>query len=49
MLFKLTGSRGAGRTTLASAVTARLDTVAVHDFDEVGVPTRRSLPTDAIA
>jgi hypothetical protein len=38
VLLKLTGSSGAGKTTLAFAVADRLDGVAVHDFDEVGVP-----------
>ncbi|MFB7617917.1 hypothetical protein [Kitasatospora sp. NPDC056181] len=38
MLLKLTGSSGAGKTTLAFAVADRLDGVVVHDFDEVGVP-----------
>lgn len=38
MLLKLTGSSGAGKSTLAFAVAPRLKGVAVHDFDEVGVP-----------
>ena len=38
MLLKLTGSSGAGKTTLAFALADRLDGVVVHDFDEVGVP-----------
>ncbi|GGN20190.1 hypothetical protein [Streptomyces fuscichromogenes] len=38
MLLKLTGSSGAGKTTLAFAVTDRPDGVVVHGFDEVGVP-----------
>ncbi|MFJ3799095.1 hypothetical protein ACIPSJ_22755 [Streptomyces sp. NPDC090088] len=38
MLLKLTGSSGAGKTTLAFTVIDRLDGVVVHDFDEVGVP-----------
>jgi hypothetical protein len=38
MLLKLTGSSGAGKTTLAFALAGRLDGVVVHDFDEVGVP-----------
>jgi hypothetical protein len=38
MLLKLTGSSGAGKTTLCFAVGARLDGIAVHEFDEVGVP-----------
>ncbi|HEX4222638.1 MAG TPA: hypothetical protein VHZ97_09775 [Pseudonocardiaceae bacterium] len=38
MLLKLTGSSCSGKTTLAFAVANRLERVAVHDFDEVGVP-----------
>lgn len=38
MLLKLTGSSGAGKSTLAFAVADRLADVAVHEFDEVGVP-----------
>lgn len=38
MLLKLTGSSCSGKTTLAFAVADRLRGVAVHDFDEVGVP-----------
>ncbi|SEC41643.1 hypothetical protein SAMN05216489_00679 [Streptomyces sp. 3213] len=38
MLFKLTGSSGAGKTTLAFAAVDRLDGIVVHEFDEVGVP-----------
>ena len=38
MLLKLTGSSGAGKTTLAFALPDRLEGVAVHDFDELGVP-----------
>ncbi|MFF7983157.1 hypothetical protein ACFZDK_29245 [Streptomyces sp. NPDC007901] len=40
MLFKLTGSRCSGKTTLARSVADRLQQVAVHDFDEIGVPER---------
>jgi hypothetical protein len=40
MLFKLTGSSCSGKTTLALSVADRLQQVAVHDFDEVGVPER---------
>ncbi|MFE2065254.1 hypothetical protein ACFXDH_23150 [Streptomyces sp. NPDC059467] len=40
MLFKLTGSSCSGKTTLAWSVADRLQQVAVHDFDEVGVPER---------
>jgi hypothetical protein len=40
MLLKLTGSSCSGKTTLAFAVAGRLRRVAVHDFDEVGVPER---------
>jgi hypothetical protein len=38
MLFKLTGSSCAGKTTLARALAGRMPRLAVHDFDEVGVP-----------
>ncbi|MEV5850548.1 hypothetical protein AB0M32_52200 [Streptomyces sp. NPDC051985] len=38
MLLMLTGSSGAGKTTLAFAVADRLHGVVVREFDEVGVP-----------
>ncbi|WP_187645635.1 hypothetical protein [Streptomyces sp. TRM49041] len=38
MLIKLTGSSCSGKTTLAYAVADRLRQLAVHDFDELGVP-----------
>ncbi|KIE28133.1 hypothetical protein LK08_04580 [Streptomyces sp. MUSC 125] len=38
MLFKLTGSSCSGKTTLAYAAAGRLRQIAVHDFDELGVP-----------
>lgn len=38
MLLTLTGSSCSGKSTLAFAVAARLDRVAVHDSDESGVP-----------
>ena len=38
MLLKLTGSSCSGKTTLAFAVADRIPGIAVHDFDEVGVP-----------
>ncbi|RDI16757.1 hypothetical protein [Lentzea flaviverrucosa] len=38
MLLKLTGSSCSGKTTLARSVGDRLGRLAVHDFDEVGVP-----------
>ncbi|MFI5796297.1 hypothetical protein [Streptomyces sp. NPDC051677] len=38
MLFKLTGSSCSGKTTLAYAAADRLRKIAVHDFDELGVP-----------
>ena len=38
MLLVLTGSSGAGKTTLSFAVADLLPGVAVHEFDEVGVP-----------
>ncbi|MFI7136027.1 hypothetical protein ACIBQ1_61015 [Nonomuraea sp. NPDC050153] len=40
MLLKLTGSSCSGKTTLAFSLADRLRRVAVHDFDEVGVPER---------
>lgn len=38
MLLVLTGSSCAGKSTLAFAVADRFRDLAVHDFDEVGVP-----------
>ncbi|GAA4565777.1 hypothetical protein [Planotetraspora kaengkrachanensis] len=38
MLLKLTGSSCSGKSTLAFSVAGRLRGVAVHDFDEAGVP-----------
>lgn len=38
MLLKLTGSSCSGKSTLAFSAADRLRQVAVHDFDEVGVP-----------
>ncbi|TFV32616.1 hypothetical protein E4K10_22780 [Streptomyces sp. T1317-0309] len=38
MLLKLTGSSCSGKTTLAYAAAARIGKIAVHDFDELGVP-----------
>ncbi|WP_128802552.1 MULTISPECIES: hypothetical protein [unclassified Streptomyces] len=38
MLLKLTGSSCSGKTTLAYAAAARIGKIAVHDFDEIGVP-----------
>jgi hypothetical protein len=43
MLFVLTGSSGAGKTTLASLVAGRAGQLPVHDFDEVGVPSDADL------
>jgi hypothetical protein len=43
MLFVLTGSSGAGKTTLASLVAGRADGLPVHDLDEVGVPSHADL------
>jgi hypothetical protein len=40
MLLTLTGSSCSGKSTLAHAAGERLRQVAVHDFDEVGVPER---------
>ncbi|NNN31006.1 hypothetical protein HLK59_11610 [Streptomyces sp. S3(2020)] len=38
MLLKLTGSSCSGKTTLAYVAAARMGKIAVHDFDELGVP-----------
>jgi hypothetical protein len=38
MLLKLTGSSCSGKTTLAYSAGERLRRLAVHDFDECGVP-----------
>jgi hypothetical protein len=38
VLLELTGSSCSGKTTLAYAVGERLGRLAVHDFDELGVP-----------
>ena len=38
MLFTLTGSSGSGKSTLARVLANRVPGLAVHDFDEVGVP-----------
>lgn len=38
MLLKLTGSSCSGKTTLAYTAADRLARIAVHDFDELGVP-----------
>ncbi len=38
MLLKLTGSSCSGKTTLAYSAGERLGRLAVHDFDELGVP-----------
>ena len=39
MLFVLTGSTCSGKSTLARAIGSHLgDAVAIHDFDELGVP-----------
>lgn len=38
MLLKLTGSSCSGKTTLAYAAADRLAQIAMHDFDELGVP-----------
>ncbi|MFD4143517.1 hypothetical protein [Streptomyces sp. NPDC058572] len=43
MLLKLTGSSCSGKTTLAYAAADRLRQVAVHDFDELGVPADADL------
>src|ERR1051326_8971980 len=39
MLLALTGSSGGGKTTLAYALAGRVPSLAVHDFDEWGVPS----------
>jgi hypothetical protein len=38
VLFLLFGSSGAGKTTALRALAGRADRLALHDFDEVGVP-----------
>jgi hypothetical protein len=38
MLFLLFGSSGAGKTLALNALRARLPALAIHDFDEIGVP-----------
>ncbi|HWC79953.1 MAG TPA: hypothetical protein VG756_08325 [Pseudonocardiaceae bacterium] len=38
MLLTLTGSSCAGKSTLLRALAGRLPGVALHDFDEIGVP-----------
>jgi hypothetical protein len=38
MLFNVTGSSCSGKSTLAGALADRIPGLAVHDFDEVGVP-----------
>ena len=43
VLFKLTGSSCAGKSTLARVMADRLPGVAVHDFDEDGVPANPEL------
>jgi hypothetical protein len=43
MLFVLTGSSGAGKTTSAPLVAGRAGRLPVHDFDEVGVPSHADL------
>ncbi|MDH6547334.1 hypothetical protein [Streptomyces sp. SAI-041] len=40
MLLKLTGSSCSGKSTLALAAAGRFSGIAVHDFDEIGVPDR---------
>ena len=43
VLFTMTGSSCAGKSTLARVMADRLPGVAVHDFDEVGVPANPDL------
>jgi len=38
MLFVLSGSSAAGKTTVLAELAARVENLAVHDFDEIGVP-----------
>lgn len=41
MLLKLKGSSRSGKTTLAAVAVAHLsDGIVVHDFDEIGVPSK---------
>lgn len=38
MFFLLFGSSGSGKTLVLDALRSRVDRLAIHDFDEVGVP-----------
>ena len=38
MFFLLFGSSGSGKTLVVDALRGRVDGLAIHDFDEVGVP-----------
>jgi hypothetical protein len=40
MLFLLFGSSVAGKTAALNALRGRVDRLAIHDFDEIGVPPR---------
>jgi hypothetical protein len=44
VLFLLFGSSGAGKTSLLHALAGRIDDLAIHDFDEVGVPDGADTP-----
>ena len=39
MPFLLFGSSGSGKTTLLDAIRGRVERLALHDFDEIGVPS----------
>ena len=39
MLFLLFGASGAGKTFLLNALPGRVPDLAIHDFDEIGVPS----------
>jgi hypothetical protein len=39
VVFLVFGSSAAGKTTAIDALRGRLDGVAIHDFDEIGVPS----------
>ena len=43
MFFLLFGSSASGKTVVLDAIRGRIDRLAVHDFDEVGVPSGADL------
>ena len=44
MLFLLFGSSASGKTSVLNAVRGRYSDLAVHDFDEIGVPSGADTP-----